>query len=462
MLNISNNSIDDQLADKQLYSLKTLRTPNLGVFLARVLLVLFSIAIISLFLPWQQNIRGQGKVTALNPANRPQTVQSAIPGRIVKWNVFEGDMVAKGDTILQLAEVKDKFFDPEILTRLQEQIAAKEDGLNAKSLKKDAYQDQIKWLKTSLNVKLQQARNKIVQGELKVQSDSIKFKAQEVAFANADNIFARNKQRYESGNISLTKFQDLENKYQQGAAKVLEAENKYLQSQADLAIYQTDLAGIQASYAEKISKATTDLQATLADINDTKGSIAKLKNEFSNVEVRRGQYYVIAPQNGFLVKALKEGIGETIKEGEAVATIMPQNPDLAVEMYVQAMDVPLLSPGRKVRIEFDGWPALQFSGWPAVSVGTFGGTVQVIDRVNTAGGMFRILIRPDENDDPWPEQLRMGSGIKGWVMLENVAVWYEIWRQLNGFPPSLYDEPGANSYASEKGGKNGADKNGKK
>jgi hypothetical protein len=35
----------------------------------------------------------------------------------------------------------------------------------------------------------------------------------------------------------------------------------------------------------------------------------------------------------------------------------------------------------------------------------------------------------------------MGSGTKGWVMLDNVAVWYEIWRQLNGFPASLYEAP---------------------
>lgn len=458
MLNISKNSIDDQLADKQLYSLKTLRTPNLGIFLARVLLAIFAIAIISLFLPWQQNIRGQGKVTALNPANRPQTVQSAIPGRIVKWYVLEGDLVQKGDTILKLAEVKDKYFDPEILMRMQQQIDAKETSLEAKELKRAAYTDQITALRSALTAKLQQAQNKIVQGGLKVQSDSIAFKAQEVAFSNADNIFERNKQRYESGNISLTKYQDIENKYQQGAAKVLESENKYLQSQADLAIAQTDLAAIQADYAEKISKATTDLQATLADINDTQGSIAKLKNEYSNVEVRINQYHLIAPQTGYVVKALKEGLGETIKEGEAVASIMPNNPDLAVEMYVQAMDVPLLSHGRKVRIQFDGWPALQFSGWPAVSVGTFGGVVQVIDRVNTSGGMFRILIKPDLEDEPWPEQLRMGSGIKGWVMLDNVAVWYEIWRQLNGFPPSLYDEPGDKGVMPSKEG----DEKGKK
>ena len=142
-----------------------------------------------------------------------------------------------------------------------------------------------------------------------------------------------------------------------------------------------------------------------------------------------------------MVKALKAGIGETIKEGESVVQIMPKNPELAVEMYVKAMDVPLIQTGRKVRIQFDGWPALQFSGWPNVSVGTFGGVVRVIDRVNSVGGQYRILVTEDPEDEPWPELLRIGSGTKGWVMLDNVAVWYEIWRNLNGFPPSLYKAP---------------------
>jgi hypothetical protein len=101
----------------------------------------------------------------------------------------------------------------------------------------------------------------------------------------------------------------------------------------------------------------------------------------------------------------------------------------------------LISKGRKVRIEFDGFPALQFSGWPSVSVGSFGGTVEVIDFVNTKPGEFRILVIPDPTDDKWPKQIRNGSGIQGWVMLDDVPVWYEIWRQLNGFPPSLYEEP---------------------
>ncbi len=159
------------------------------------------------------------------------------------------------------------------------------------------------------------------------------------------------------------------------------------------------------------------------------------------MEIRNERYQILAPQSGFIVKTLQAGIGETVKEGDPVCTIMPDEADLAVELYVKAMDVPLVEKGRNVRIQFDGWPALQFSGWPSVSVGTFGGTVKVIDYVNSKPGEFRLLVQPDGSNEKWPKQLRVGSGIKAWVMLNDVPVWYELWRQLNGFPPSLYEEP---------------------
>ena len=203
-------------------------------------------------------------------------------------------------------------------------------------------------------------------------------------------------------------------------------------------------------YLDKINKSESELNNTLAELYDAQGSLAKLRNEFSNMTIRNDQYQVIAPQDGIVVKALKAGIGETIKEGEAVCSIMPETNDMAVAMYVKAMDVPLISKKRKVRIQFDGWPALQFSGWPNVSVGTFGGLVEVIDYVNSKPGEFRILVIPDPADDPWPRQLRMGSGTKGWVMLNDVPVWFEIWRQLNGFPADYYTQEEKDNTASAK------------
>ncbi|MCG8389207.1 MAG: HlyD family efflux transporter periplasmic adaptor subunit [Cytophagales bacterium] len=430
-----------EMTDTQLYTLRTLRTPSAGRNLARILVGLVIIFFIILFVPWQQNIRGTGEVTAFTPGNRPQSVESAIPGRISSWRVREGQFVYSGDTILTLSEIKDEYFDPNLLLRLREQVSAKEGSIVSKREKADALTTQISALKDALAVKYQQAQNKVTQTELKLSSDSVDFLAEKIRFNNFENQYDRNKTLYAAGNIALTKFQDIESKFQESRMKVVSSENTFHQSRAELVNARVDLAGIQAEYQDKISKAESDLNATLADLYESQAALAKLKNEFANMQIRNEQYQLIAPQSGYVVRAMQAGIGETIKEGEPVVTIMPSNPDMAIEMYVKAMDVPLLSKGREVRIEFDGWPALQFSGWPSVSVGTFGGVVQVIDYVNSTGGEFRILVTPDPSDEPWPEQLRLGSGTKGWVMLDNVPIWYEIWRQLNGFPPSLYEEP---------------------
>jgi multidrug resistance efflux pump len=449
MLKISPFNFLDREFSERHYILKTLKTPNTGRILARSLIITGGIFLIFLFLPWQQNIRGTGEVTAFTPENRPQTIESTIAGRIASWNVREGQYVNKGDTILTLTEVKEKFFDPQLLTRLQEQITAKEQSIEAKKGKIIALKNQIAALRDGFEIKQRQARNKLVQTKLKLVSDSVDFEAEKIRFSNAESLEARNRQLYEAGNITLSKFQEVESKFQESKMKLISAENTFMESQTEVITARIEIAGVAADYQDKISKAESDLNTTYSDLAEKESELAKLRNEYANMEIRNQQYQVIAPQEGYIVKAVVAGIGETIKEGEAVATIMPSSPDVAVAMYVKAMDVPLLEIGRHVRIEFDGWPALQFSGWPSVAVGTFGGTVQVIDFVNSKDGKFRILVTPDPNDEPWPEQLRLGSGTKGWVMLDTVPVWYEIWRQLNGFPPSLYSEPESDTDPSK-------------
>ncbi|MBT1690573.1 HlyD family secretion protein [Dawidia soli] len=414
MMKLSDQDVGPLIQAENRYSLRALETPRAGVILARCLLAMAVVLLLFMFLPWQQNIRGAGKVTALNPAHRPQTVQAVIAGQIQKWHVQEGQYVDAGDTIVTIREVKEKYFDPQLLERLQEQLAAKKSSLVAKREKADALRRQI--------VALQQGRDR------KIEQSKAKLEAERVKFRNAENQYQRNKKLYEAGNIPLTKFQEITYKYEGSVADYQNA--------------QVEIERLRAEYEEKISKSHSDLNATESDIFDSEGEISKLTNEYANTRIRNNQYQITAAQAGYVVRAMKAGIGETIKEGDAVCTVMPEARDLAVDMYVKAMDMPLISKGRHVRIEFDGWPALQFSGWPSVSVGTFGGTVQVIDYFSSEPGTFRILVTPDNShDEPWPQQLRIGSGVRGWVMLDDVPVWYEIWRQLNGFPPSLYTAP---------------------
>ncbi len=450
MLNLSNTRVNDDIINH--YPLQTLhRLPNLraGRLLGRWMLVLLLVLFATLFLPWRQNINGEGKVTALTPQDRPQTIQTAIAGRIEQWYVTDGQRVRKGDTLLLISEIKDDYFDPNLPLRLREQLGAKQSSMEATNAKIDALEGQIEALSAGQTAKLEAARNKVKQNRFKVISDSTDLVAQRTNYRIATDRLARSEQMHKDGLISLTDLESRRLKLQEDYAKVVSQEAKLNVSRQELTNSVIDLNTIRADYQEKVAKAESDKSSAVSYRADAEGEVSKITNKISSVQVRRGLYVIRAPQDGYVVQSFKAGIGETIKEGESIVTLQPDNPEVAVELFVRPNDVPLIQRGRMVRIEFDGWPAIQFSGWPTVAVGTFGGEVAVIDAVASTNGKYRLLIRPKQanKDAPWPEQLRVGSGVYGWVILDDVPIWYEIWRQLNGFPPSLKDEP-----VDEKGG----------
>jgi adhesin transport system membrane fusion protein len=415
--------------------------------LGRIMLVVLVLIIIILLLPWRQTVSGRGIITALRPEDRPQTVQNQIGGRIEHWAVREGQEVKKGDTILVLSETNQSYFNPELPTRLNEQLDAKRGSEAAAGQKIVATDAQIIALTSGLRVQLSAADNKVKQARNYVQIDSADLVAITNFYETSRSRLVRYEAGYKNGLFSLTDIETRRLKLQEDRAKVVGQENKLNNSKQQLLISIIELDRIRAEYRQSLASAQSDRSSAVSGRASVKEEIAVLRNEISNIDIRRGLYVVRAPQSGFIVKTLKAGIGENIKEGESVATLQPGSPILAAEIYVDARDVPLILDSSNVRLQFEGWPSVQFSGWPSVAVGTFGGKVSVIDRVTT-GEKYRLLIKefkpvPD-NDEAWPNQLRLGSGVYGRVILRSVPVWYEIWRQLNGFPPSLEKEPDVN------------------
>ncbi len=435
MLNLSENHVGPNEGEYK--ALQLVDTPKSGQTVTRILIGLFIIMVIFMFLPWQQNISGKGQLTALSPADRPQTLQSPIGGRIDKWYKQEGDYVKKGDTIITISEIREKYLDPNILGRLEEQIDFKKNSINSNVDKAQSYSRQIEALVKTRDFKIQQAGNKVKQARLKVESDSIELGAVKVQYAIADTQFTRATTLFQKGILSLTNYENRKRSFNDAVSKLVSQENKLLDSKNSYLNAVIEKNGLAAEYGEKISKAESELNGTTAYVAEAQADLSKLQNEYTSTAIRSGFYIIRAPQDGYLVKALKAGIGENIKEGEAIATIMPGTPKLAVELYVAPIDVVLLKKGDKVRLQFDGWPALVFSGWPGASTGTFGGEVKVIDYVDSKDGRYRVLVVPDASDDPWPQQLRVGTGVYGWGLLNKVSVWYEIWRRLNGFPPDM-------------------------
>ncbi len=399
-------------------------------------LLIFSVVVA--FLPWTQNIRAKGYVTTLRQEDRPQEITTVIPGRVVKWHVKEGDFVAEGDTILQLGEVKVEYFDPILLQRTRQQIEAKKQSIDAYEGKASTADLQIEALKSSRRLKLLSLDNKINQQRLKISSDSADLAAANNALLAYSRQIEAAQTMLVNGAISLTEFEKRRVNFQDGKAKVTTYSNKLNQNRQELLNLEIEKNGAVQEYADKIAKAEGDKFSSISASTSTEADVYKLENQLANYDARQQLYFVTAAQSGQITKARKAGIGEMIKEGEMIAEIVPQMSGKAVELFIEPMDLPLVSAGQKVRFVFDGFPAIIFSGWPNGSFGTFGGVVSAVETSVSQNGKFRILVAEDTSEDKWPERLRIGGGANGIALLKDVPIYYELWRNINGFPPEYY------------------------
>ena len=402
------------------------------------LLGIVGVLALFLFIPWTQNIRATGAITTLRQEQRPQQLNTIIPGKVASWHVKEGDYVQKGDTIMKLSEIKDDYLDPNLIGRTQEQLQAKAASVEGYRSKAGTADLQISALEQGRVLKVSQLENKFRQQRMKVKSDSMEMLAANNDYAIASEQFRRQKNMFDSGLVTLVQLEQRNMTFQTAGAKKTSAEIRFLNAKQELLVLQLEVNGATQDYNEKISKASGDKFQSISQIATGEGEIAKLQNQYMNYDMRSKLYYLTAPQSGQIVKAKKAGIGEIVKEGEMIVEIVPDNIQYAVEIFVRPVDLPLLEIGQRVRFMFDGFPAIVFSGWPQSSYGTFGGTIAAIESSVSDNGKFRALVAEDTADKKWPRQLKMGTGAQGMALIKDVPIWYELWRNINGFPPDYY------------------------
>ncbi len=452
MLNISDNRVPAHIANRPYRAFDQVLAPELARSLTYWIIGFLAGAILILFLPWTQNIQAKGKLTTLYPNERPQTIHSTLDGRIEAWFVSEGDTVQQGDTIVFLSEIKDAYFDPQLVGRTQEQIEAKKSSIESYVDKAQALAAQIQALRATMELKVESAENKVEQARLKVISDSIDLEAVKIGYNIAETQYARWDTLLKQGIKSRTDWEAKRNKFQEMQAKLVSQRNKVDLARNELLNAIIDRNNVRNEYMEKISKAESERQSAISTRFVAEGDVAKLTNQRTNYEARINFRYITAPITGFINKAITPGIGETVKAGEAVVSILPVYYHLAAEIYVQPVDLPLVRQGAHVRLEFDGWPAIIFSGWPNTSFGTFGGRIYAVENNISPNGRYRVLVEPDPTDEPWPDALRIGSGTNAFALLKDVPIWYELWRQLNGFPPNFYTAQDVKQRGNTQGG----------
>lgn len=431
----------------QLKSLENIYHINKKSNVAKWFLFTFLAFVFIMFLPWTQNIKTQGNVNTLFQEQRPQKLNSPIPGRIIKWYVKNGDVVKKGDTILQISEIKDDYLDPLLVERTQEQVQAKKGVRDYYNAKISTTENQIAAISTAKDLKLNQIKIKIAQLQNKLKAEQAELIAVNNELKIAQDQLNRQNKMYEEGLVSLTQLQQRNVSYQNALAKKTSAENKLVQTQQEITAQNIEQNAVIQEYTEKLSKTEGDRFQSMGQVAGSTGDIAKLENQVATYKVRKGLYYILATQDGQITQLTKAGIGEIVKDAETIGIIVPKKIDYIAEIYVKPVDLPLIRENQKVMLTFDGFPAIVFSGWPNSSYGTFSGKIIAIENSISENGLFKAIVAEDKTKKRWPPNMKIGTGASGIAILNDVPIWYEIWRNINGFPPDYYQ---VNTQKNEK------------
>jgi adhesin transport system membrane fusion protein len=388
--------------------------------LARMLVFVSVLVVLGVFfLPWQQFVRGTGRVIAFNPLDRRVNIEAPVQGRVKRLYVVENQVVRKGEPLVELQDN-----DPNLIANLQLQHDAAVARRAAAQQRVDDLTAQI------LNQELAKPQA-IDAAQQRVNAEAFQLEANDLNYR-------RMAQLVQTGDIS---------------------QREYELARLAIDSSRANLAAAQAVMERTSREFDAAIAATKASRGVAESDVAAAERDIAAVDIQISQtrqLVIEAPRDGIVLSvAVNEGM--FLRPGSPICVVIPETEERFVEAWVDGMDMPLITarhpdsrgtmvPGSLVRLQFEGWPAIQFMGWPSVAVGTFGGEVIAVDATDDGQGRFRIVVAPDAEDAAWPgtRWLRQGVRTKAWVLLRQVPLWSEIWRQLNGFPPVVADaEPQA-------------------
>lgn len=416
-----------------------------AALLARTLIALLGLVAAALALaPWQQTTAGKGRVIAYAPVERQQAIEAPIEGRVARWHVEEGARVEEGAPI---ADITDN--DPDLTSRLDRERLAIEDRLRAARARLGAIDARVEALRSSQGAAVAGAAARARMSGERARAAEQALDAARAVLKTAELNHERQRGLHDKGLASQRTVELVDLDLARARTEVERARAALDAARAEVAALGAD----QAKIGNDTSAALSDAAATRASVE---AEIAAASAEIARVEVRvarQATQAVKAPRAGTILRVIARQGGEVVKAGDPLAVFVPDTGERAVEMWIDGNDVNLVQPGRAVRLQFEGWPAVQFSGWPSAAVGTYGGKVAFVDPAGDGKGSFRVMVVADRSE-PWPAPalLRQGTRAGGWILLDRVSLGYELWRQFNGFPPEWTAPAEDAAGAAKKGG----------
>ena len=437
------------------------KSSRLAHWVGRCLMVLLVVGLwFVIVAPWQQTVAGKGTVIAFAPLDRQQTVEAPIKGRIIAWGegLRENSHVKKGQMIAEIQDV-----DANYLSRLKDQLKQSNEKVTAalnelKATEKQrasaeevvsSYERQVDLMMAARDLMVEAADEFVKAAMSKYESELQKVVEVEAILAQDEADFNRQNTLFEQKIVSEQKLQQADQKYRSAKAKVESAKKNAEAAASEIKGKEKERDAKREEAQSKVDqvrayedKARQDISKVDGDIEKARKGYLEAENDLTDKKIKVAQQetqVVVAPRDGFILRLLANEGSEMVKEGEPLCIIVPDTADRAVQLWVKGVDAPLITAGSHVRLQFEGWPAVQFAGWPSVAVGTFGANVVSVDSTDNGKGEFRVVVLPDKDEAAWPNEkyLRQGVRANGFILLEQVPLWYELWRKMNGFPPTV-------------------------
>ncbi|RMG94579.1 MAG: HlyD family efflux transporter periplasmic adaptor subunit [Deltaproteobacteria bacterium] len=385
------------------------------------------------FAPWQQSVMGRGRTVAFAPLERSQTVEAPVAARLSSVRVVEGQLVRAGEVMFELRDN-----DPNLVDRLERQVDSTRRQLEAARLRHAVAEQRRTAVTLGQDAAVEAARTELARARHLADAAEREREQVQAEVETAQPNFERIAVLRDEGLASQRDFE-------LARMAVETAQAKLRTAQAKVAAAERRVAQARARLAEAEAKREVQVQAARGEVAKAEARIAEYEAKLAALETKLAQssnLVVTAPVDGRVHRVLARTPGEIVKEGTVLAELVPHTERMAVELFLDGNDVPFVTPGRHVRLQFEGWPAVQLVGWPSVAVGTFPGVVAFVDQQDDGKGRFRVVVVP-ENPDDWPSRryLRQGVQTVGWVLLDRVTVGFELWRRLNDFPPALSAPP---------------------
>jgi len=437
-------AVDDLAASRKIQAWEAVQIPERLRFSSKLAIGLVALFLLIIaFVPWTQTITVTGQLSAYTPYERPQDIEAQITGRIKKWHIFEGVRVKEGDLIVELDDYDPNFMSPDLLSLLEQRKKALAETRQAALGRADQLDKRIKEMQNLVKAAVPSAQARVVEAESKVREAYQKVEAAKIAVSTAELNVDRHKQLAEQGLVSQ---RELEVAIQGAIATKAEltgAQANLRASEQAMKALSFGREQVSAEVLQRLLDAEAARDASIAEASKAMDQLADITLRLSNAEHRRMASRILSPIDGTVVRMAETGAGETVRPGDKLVKISPASADKAIEMTAEGIDAPLLNVGRKVKLLFYGIPAIPLPAWPELMAGTYVGVIKVIDQVDDGKGNFRFWVVPDPEAKPWPpqEHVRQGTKVMGWVILNRVPLWYELWRRFNLFPPDYQERP---------------------